>query len=71
MKPHNALGTALLAVAFVVDVTAAQSTGGVAVPVLGTVPQWAVYLGLFAICPQDLNQAIRNRIGVGGEADGG
>lgn len=62
-KNHNRIGIALLTVLFAVETVGAQAATGVPVPVVGHVPQWAVYVGLAMICPKDVNEAIAHRIG--------
>lgn len=49
--------------------TAVAAGGGV--PGLSSVPQWAIMVGLAVICPEDLNRALRSRIGGerGGEGE--
>lgn len=59
------VGTVWLSLLFFVQVASAANGGPLE---LSQIPQWAIYVGLAVVCPEDLNRAIRERIG--GKRDG-
>lgn len=69
---HNKMGLALLATLFMAQTVGAATGSSVAVPGVGQVPQWAVYVGLAMICPQDFNKALRTALNrmLGNETEG-
>lgn len=60
MKKKSLAGLVILAVAASGDVAAASQAG---VPMLESLPNWVVYVGLAVVCPEDLNDAISSRLG--------
>lgn len=61
-RHHNKIGLAVLGSLFLTETVGAAGGGLPANP-----PEWAVYLGLMAICPKDVNEYLRKRMGLGEE----
>lgn len=60
MKPRNLIAVVYLSGLALAQTVAASSGDPVA---FQNVPQWMIYVGLAVVCPEDINRAIRDRLG--------